>query len=167
MPGLSLESEKLALVVDLNHHTEPQLDNIEWEMLEHSVLSASLNLSPEDSGAVRKRQKYCKKWKEWVTAGPIHIWTHREYGDVRRISPGTSQMGSHHWDRKEDTGSYLTKKLCPMASSCKGKVSFLQWCFTGYSNHTVDNPMPHSGWPTQNELRGILVRPWAPSFFLV
>lgn len=118
----------------------------EWETLEHWVLNVMSSSNPPfqaQSSTLTKRWKDFKSQRCWMTPRSTAFRVQQDWCAMdsetiaAQIKPaqGSGHTGSQHFERGDGQGvPPLTKKLPVTDFYLQGKVSFLQWNFTGCIN---------------------------------
>lgn len=89
----------------------------------------------------------------------MHIWTHRDCGNVHRAYTDSNQMGSQQCEIGKWTlapNPYKQQLSVTDTLTGKGKICSLQWILTVYITYERDGPMLRGSWTTEKEYKGIV-----------
>lgn len=113
----------------------------EWVWLEHSVLN---KMSPSDlslqglGGCVKEKVEREDEYHQGKYFKHNRTNTHRTHqdpGSTQTTCSGSSQTESQLWDGEVDRSSHPYLSYLQLTTTCKEKLSFLQWSVIRYINH--------------------------------
>lgn len=135
-------------------NSDPHPDSVQ-KMRDHGTLSpkrdAFIKSHPSElplGNCVEEGVNDCKSLRVWIasrkqclpeTAGPVHIGTHRDCGNVHGADTSPSQMGASAERGSGQEPPSLTRGYLQdfqVSTTLKGKIKFLPTESSGFTNHT-------------------------------